>query len=112
MKATLALFVAINASESAASSLDSRLAVTPVQKVIQILGNMLEKGKKEKHEEEVAFSAFREWCSNTAAEKEQSVAVATEQIDHLKADIQAAQTESEVDTEGERVGWRRCNVAR
>lgn len=95
MKATVALFVAINASESAASSLDSRLAVTPVQKVIQILGNMLEKGKKEKHEEEVAFAAFREWCSNTAAEKEQSVAVATEQIDHLKADIQSAQTESE-----------------
>jgi len=72
-----------------------RAEVTPVQKVIQILGSMLEKGKKEKHEEEVRFAAYREWCSNVLVEKGQSVTTALEQIDHLKADIQASQTEAE-----------------
>ena len=34
----------------------TELQVTPVQKVIQLLQGMAEKGKKEKHEEQVKFS--------------------------------------------------------
>eukprot|EP00419_Tripos_fusus_P027038 CAMPEP_0172706574 /NCGR_PEP_ID=MMETSP1074-20121228/46236_1 /TAXON_ID=2916 /ORGANISM="Ceratium fusus, Strain PA161109" /LENGTH=49 /DNA_ID= /DNA_START= /DNA_END= /DNA_ORIENTATION= len=37
--------------------LHSAVAVTPVQKVIQLLENMSGKGKKEKHEEQVQFAA-------------------------------------------------------
>ena len=35
--------------------------VTPVQKVIQLLNGMLEKGKKEKHDEQVQFAKLRRW---------------------------------------------------
>ena len=34
--------------------------VTPVQKVIQLLNGMVEKGKKEKHEEQVQFAAYKQ----------------------------------------------------
>jgi prefoldin subunit 5 len=62
--------------------------VTPVQKVLELMGGMLEKGKKDKHDEVVQFAAYKEFCENTKAEKEESIAEANEAIVHLKADIQ------------------------
>lgn len=61
--------------------------VTPVQKVIQLLEGMLEKGKKEKHQEQVQFAAYRQFCDDTSVEKKRDVKKAAEQIDMLKADI-------------------------
>jgi len=68
--------------------LHSAVAVTPVQKVIQLLENMSVKGKKEKHEEQVQFAAFKQFCDDTAVEKERAIKQATEKIEMLKADIQ------------------------
>jgi len=68
--------------------LHSAVAVTPVQKVIQLLENMSGKGKKEKHEEQVQFAAFKQFCDDTAVEKERAIKQATEKIEMLKADIQ------------------------
>ena len=34
--------------------------VTPVQKVVQLMEGMLEKGKKEKHDEQVQFAAYKQ----------------------------------------------------
>ena len=48
-------------------------AVTPLQKVIQMLDQMSGKGKQEKHEEEVAFAAFHEWCDQTTAETKKNI---------------------------------------
>merc|ERR1719399_1787942 len=62
--------------------------VTPVQKVLELMGGMLEKGKKDKHDEVVQFAAYKEFCENTKAEKEDSIAEANEKIEILKADIQ------------------------
>merc|ERR1719232_1047909 len=62
--------------------------VTPVQKVIQLLNGMVEKGKKEKHEEQVQFAAYKQFCDDTAVEKERAIKQATEKIEMLKADIQ------------------------
>jgi chromosome segregation ATPase len=62
--------------------------VTPVQKVIELLGGMLEKGKKEKHDEQVQFAAYKQWCDDTTVEKKRAIAEAEEQIEILKADIQ------------------------
>jgi len=61
--------------------------VTPVQKVIQLLEGMLEQGKKEKHEEQVQFAAYKQFCEDTTVEKKRAIAEANEKIDILKADI-------------------------
>merc|ERR1712139_284326 len=62
--------------------------VTPVQKVIQLMNGMLEKGKKEKHDEQVQFAAFKQFCDDTTTEKQRAIAEANERIEVLKADIQ------------------------
>merc|ERR1719201_1894467 len=49
---------------------------------------MLEKGKKEKHAEQVQFAAYKQFCDDTRVEKKRAIAEANEQIDILKADIQ------------------------
>jgi septal ring factor EnvC (AmiA/AmiB activator) len=66
---------------------DSREEVTPVQKVIQLLNGMMEKGKKEKHDEQVQFAAYKQFCDDTSVEKQRSVEQATQHIEILKADI-------------------------
>jgi hypothetical protein len=68
--------------------------VTPVQKVIQLLQNMLAKGKDEKHNEQVQFAAYKQFCDDTTVEKKRAVAEANDQIDMLKADIESAVAEA------------------
>jgi len=62
-------------------------AVTPVQKVIQLLNGMVEKGKKEKHEEQVQFAAYKQFCDDTTVEKQRAIKEANEMIEMLQADI-------------------------
>merc|ERR1719506_1158712 len=66
----------------------SGTTVTPVQKVIQLMNGMVEKGKKEKHEEQVQFATYKQWCDDITVEKQNAIKEATEKIDTLKADIQ------------------------
>merc|ERR1719415_501905 len=61
--------------------------VTPVQKVIELLQSMSAKGKKEKHEEQVQFAAYKQFCDDTSTEKKRAIAEAAETIEVLKADI-------------------------
>jgi len=89
MKITFALlvFVAPVHGETGTEGLLAESKVTPVQKVIQLLQGMLEKGKKEKHEEQVQFAAFKQFCTDTIAEKTQAIKEANDLIGVLKADI-------------------------
>merc|ERR1719460_2944072 len=66
----------------------TNVKVTPVQKVIQLLNGMLEKGKSEKHAEQVQFAAYKQFCDDTTVEKTRAIAEAEEEIEMLKADIQ------------------------
>merc|ERR1711934_1351810 len=66
----------------------SDVEVTPVQKVIQLMQGMLEKGKKEKHNEQVQFAAYKQFCDDTTVEKKRAIEEAEETIAVLKADIQ------------------------
>merc|ERR1719316_946900 len=84
MKSALC-FLALAASEIFSAS---ALEVTPVQKVIQLLDGMLAKGKSEKHDEQVQFAAYKQFCDDTSVEKTRAIAEATETIEVLKADIQ------------------------
>merc|ERR1719201_2331168 len=57
---------------------------------------MLEKGKKEKHDEQVQFAAYKQFCDDTSAEKGAAISDAEEQIEILKADIQQYATDAEM----------------
>jgi len=67
-------------------------AVSPVQKVIQMLTGMLAKGQEEKHSEQVQFAAYKQFCEDTSQEKARAVAKADESITVLGANIQLAKT--------------------
>jgi len=66
----------------------SATEVTPVQKVIALMEGMLEKGKKEKHAEQVQFASYKQFCDDTKTEKSRAISEAEETIGTLKADIQ------------------------
>merc|ERR1719284_1631727 len=63
-------------------------AVTPVQKVVQLLDGMAAKGKQEKHDEEVQFAAYKQFCDDTSVEKTRAIDKANEQIQVHKASIE------------------------
>merc|ERR1719160_730458 len=67
--------------------------VTPVQKVLQMMDDMLAKGKKEKAEEQVAFSQYAQFCKSTGAEKTRNIADGKDDIVQLKANIEKAKAD-------------------
>eukprot|EP00429_Kryptoperidinium_foliaceum_P081773 CAMPEP_0176215650 /NCGR_PEP_ID=MMETSP0121_2-20121125/16789_1 /TAXON_ID=160619 /ORGANISM="Kryptoperidinium foliaceum, Strain CCMP 1326" /LENGTH=312 /DNA_ID=CAMNT_0017554761 /DNA_START=63 /DNA_END=998 /DNA_ORIENTATION=- len=70
------------------AGVEARSAVTPVQKVVELLENMMSKGKQEKHEEQVQFAAYKQFCDDTTTDKKRAIKEAEETIEVLKADIQ------------------------
>jgi len=70
--------------------------VTPLQKLIQLLDEMVAKGKTEKQAEQVEFAKFDEWCDGVRKEKGKSIADAADQIEQLEADIQKGETDAAV----------------
>merc|ERR1712187_326659 len=65
-----------------------RTEITPVQKVIELMNGMLNKGKSAKHDEQVQFAAYKQFCDDTTVEKKRAIEEANERIEVLKADIQ------------------------
>jgi hypothetical protein len=98
MKSSLTLAIVMVLASWSSSTAKVQEEVTPVQKVIQPLSGMLEKGKKEKHDEQVQFAAYKQFCDDTSTEKKRAVEKATEQIDMLKADISKYSADSELFT--------------
>jgi len=70
------------------SAVGEEAKVTPVQKVVELMQGMLAKGEEDKHQEQVQFAAYKQFCEDTAAEKTTLIAEAEEHIEVLKADIQ------------------------
>jgi len=68
--------------------------VTPVQKVIVLLNEMLAKGKSEKHDEQVQFATYKQFCDDTSVEKTRRIKEGDQAIEMLKADIQKAVADS------------------
>lgn len=64
------------------------LQTSPVQKVIDLMNGMLDKAKQAKHDEQVQFAAYKQFCDSTVAEKKRILKKTTETIEVLKADIQ------------------------
>merc|ERR1719502_773474 len=68
--------------------------VTPVQKVIELLNNMVEKGTKEKQDEQVQFASYKSFCDNTVSQKQEAIVEASEMIEVLTADIEKYEAEA------------------
>jgi len=62
-------------------------AVTPTQKVVQLLEDMVKKGEKEKQAEQVQFAAYSQWCSQEKTATTTRIEEAAEQIEFLDAEI-------------------------
>jgi hypothetical protein len=70
-----------------------------VQKVIQLLKSMQEKGTAEMKDEEVQFTKFKQFCEFTLNEKKVAITQATSNLDMLSADIEKAGAEAETLTD-------------
>jgi len=67
-----------------------------VQKVIQLMQDMLAKGKAAKQDEEVKFAAYKQFCEGTSEEKKTNIADAAAEIEDLQASIQKAESDAAV----------------
>jgi chromosome segregation ATPase len=84
-------------------------AVTPIQKVVQMLGEMAAKGKEEKNIEEVEFAKFKTWCEDVISDKTKQIAEAADKIEQLNADILKAESDAKV--LGEEIAAQTADVA-
>jgi chromosome segregation ATPase len=62
--------------------------VTPIQKVLQMMQEMHDKGVAAKQDEEVKFSAFDQWCTGILRTKQDEIDAGSEKIDALTAQIE------------------------
>jgi len=70
--------------------------VTPVQKVLQMMDEIKAKGIKEKEDEEVTFTKFSMWCSNTDKFKEEAIARGAGEIERLTSLIEKLVSDARV----------------
>jgi len=69
-------------------------SVTPIEKVIQMLEDMMAKSKQEKEDEEVRFASFSTWCDNTKSSKATAIKKGAASLESLAADIQKADADA------------------
>merc|ERR1712232_1290689 len=69
-------------------------AVTPLQKVVKMMDDMLTEAKNEKHEEAVEFAKKFQWCDDTRSSLQKSIAEGTKTIAQLEASIEKAEADS------------------
>jgi len=69
--------------------------VSPLEKVLSMMDDMIKKGKDEKHKEEVAFNEFKVWCDQTRTETQKAIKDGADSIVQLTADIEKAIADAE-----------------
>jgi len=60
-----------------------------------LMKSLLTKCKSEKHDEEVEFASYKQFCDDTTVEKKRSTEKAVDKIDVLKAIMQKATSEAD-----------------
>jgi len=68
-----------------ASAYQMNVGVTPVQKVLHMMEEMLAKGKAEKQSEKEVFSEYIQWCKDTTREKGYAIRDAGAAVEKLTA---------------------------
>jgi peptidoglycan hydrolase CwlO-like protein len=74
------------------SSVQTESAVTPIQKVLTLMNDLLGQCRKHKQEEATEFAKFDQWCKGQFKEKKGDIADGGQKIDKLKAEIEKAGT--------------------
>jgi len=74
--------------EANSITLSSKLSVTPIEKVLEMMDGMVKKGNEQMREEQVAFSAFNEWCRQRISVKQKEIKLQQNAINELSADIE------------------------
>eukprot|EP00933_Yihiella_yeosuensis_P039535 TRINITY_DN335_c0_g1_i5.p1 TRINITY_DN335_c0_g1~~TRINITY_DN335_c0_g1_i5.p1 ORF type:complete len:697 (-),score=242.32 TRINITY_DN335_c0_g1_i5:95-2185(-) len=69
-------------------------AVTPAQKIVQLLDAMKLKGQNEMNEEKIQFGKYNEWCKITLASKQQDIDEGAEQIAVSNAEIKKSSADA------------------
>lgn len=82
--AAAACFLLLGAPLALAAS--STVSVTPIQKVLGMLGEMVKKAKEDKQAERVEWSAFKTMCTNVELEKQTAIQKADVEKQAAKAD--------------------------
>lgn len=77
-----------------ANTMNAATANAAIDKIVQMLGDMEARGKKEKQEEAVAFASFSTWCDNTKAEKTADIKASSDAISQFQAQIEKAQADA------------------
>jgi len=97
MKIIFAAFLFSSGASATAikSRARARDAGSPIQKVIQLLGDMQSKRIKEGEVEQGQFEQFSRWCERTAIEKQNTIADFKEQITSLTATLDTAESNLE-----------------
>merc|ERR1719456_1559164 len=85
MKRCLALITHL-----AVVNLATSVTVTPVQKVLQLLGELEAKIIKDGEIEQKAYEEYVDWCQNGAKDKEWEIKTAKSDIEELQATITKA----------------------
>lgn len=84
--------LAILTAVSKANDLSSKSKVTPIDKVLQMMDEMVQKGTEEMQKEQVTYAAFKEWCDQRTGVKKKEINTQNIQIDELSADIENHRT--------------------
>jgi hypothetical protein len=69
-------------------------AITPIQQVVKLLEGMVTTSKAAKHEENVQFAGFKQFCDTVTVQKEKDIKESDGMIELLKADIEKANSEA------------------
>merc|ERR1719473_2609445 len=109
MKSVLSLTFILASVFSPVIAENAKSKVTPVQKVVELLTGMLEKGKAEMKAEQVQFAAYKQFCDDTSVDKKNAIAEAEEEIVKLKADIQKYAHDAKV--LGEEIAAHEADIA-
>jgi len=75
------------ASYGAQASSRNVASVTLIQKVLELMDGMLEKGIAEKKSEEVKYTAFNQWCGDQTRIRNDEIAAGDAEIERLNAFI-------------------------
>eukprot|EP00747_Dinoflagellata_sp_TGD_P136605 gnl/TRDRNA2_/TRDRNA2_175577_c3_seq33.p1 gnl/TRDRNA2_/TRDRNA2_175577_c3~~gnl/TRDRNA2_/TRDRNA2_175577_c3_seq33.p1 ORF type:complete len:680 (+),score=221.96 gnl/TRDRNA2_/TRDRNA2_175577_c3_seq33:68-2107(+) len=85
-------------------------AVTPIEKVISLMDELVTKAVAEKEDEATKFAAFSSWCDNTKGSKTREIDAGNTKIEELKAKI--AKDESNIRSLSDRIMELEDDVAR
>jgi len=83
-------------------------AVTPTEKVVEMLSDMAAQGKQEKQDEEVLFARFKQWSADTSEDRTRSIAESDRRIEQLNSSIEKA--EAEANSLGRQIAELQANI--